>query len=721
MSKSRSSIYNTMRGGQIVFHYIRMAAQVLKKNLFFFLLSVCFIACLTVYFLVDRQIVERGTKYLVAIVKTEYLLGGDDKTTVVMDDGREILTTWRRIYSNKAMENNYQKMKNHLLISFYGSFIFAVVAVIGWFAYLGRRGKAEAEDEFIRGGRLGTLSSHEKAIRLAEKDEGSKSVFKIAGVRLPPKSELYNIALIGSPGVGKSVTIMELMVQMRALGHKNFVLDPGGQFTRKLYRPGVDIILSPRDKRSHYWDVWSEGINPESYHITAQSLISESGNESGKDFFALAARFVFEAVCERVYNSSIHNGSKPTLQQLTNYILRVDDETLIDIVKHSDAKSVLNDKSEKTSASIRATLSTFLQPLAKLPKEGSPFSFKRWIEENDDSWVFVPLLPKHRDYYRPVLTMWMEHFTMGVLSRDPENEDNRFMNLIGDELTSYNKIPSLFTFLAESRKYRGNGVFGFQNRSQLEMIYGTKGATALQGFFGTYCVFRTNSTDDSKWGSEILLSAEVEKSAESLSMGAHDVRDSVSLNKTTKEVKLVMSSEIVNLKDLEFFARFGKGFDVLRLKQKYVKYPDIADAIISITDEELAEKSYSNHLLGLQKDKEEAAAKAEKEAKKREEERAKKAQESGDSYESDDSPSVPPNDSSGIPADYEDYANNASFAGDHVDPDDYFASRINISSDKNGGSQTPEAPQPSEQVGTTSAKKPENAAPKTDDLFTRGF
>ena len=721
MLKNRSALYNTMRGGQIVFHYIRMAAQVLKKNLFFFLLTVCFIAIFTVYFVTDRDIVERGIKFSVAAIKTNYLLGGDDKTTVTLDDGRVITTTWSRIYNNKAMQQNYEKMKLHLLISFYGSFVFSVIAVVGWFAYLGRRGREEAADDFIRGGKLGTLESHEKAITKEEREEGIKSVFSIAGVRLPPRSELYNIALIGSPGVGKSVTIMELLVQMRSLGHKNLVLDPGGQFTRKLYRPGVDIILSPRDKRSVYWDVWAEGVNPESYHITAQSLISESNSESGKDFFALAARFVFEAVCERVYNSSIHKNSKPSLQQLTNYILRVDDETLIDIVKHSDAKSVLNDKSEKTAASIRATLSTYLQPLAKLPKEGFPFSFKRWVEENDDSWVFIPLLPKHRDYYRPVLTMWMEHFTMGVLSRDPENDNNRYMNLIGDELTSYNKIPSLFTFLAESRKYRGNGVFGFQNRSQLEMIYGTKGATALQGFFGTYCVFRTNSSDDSRWGSDILLSAEVEKSAESLSMGAHDVRDSVSLSKSTKEVKLVMPSEIVNLKDLEFYARFGKGFDVLRLKQQYVKYPDVTEAIVAITDEELAETSYTNHLLGLQKDKEDAEKKAAQEAKKRAEQRAEsatEAEESGVSQEPPKPKNVEP--TQRIPDDYEDYANNTPYDDDASGIDDYFASRIDFSAPKPESPTGAEPPKQPSVKKSSSSEEPPNT-PKTDDLFTRGF
>lgn len=593
MAKERGSIYDTMRGGQIVFHYIRMTLQVVKKNLKVFAIAMFIAALGFTKLATSDQIISYGFKYMMAVVKTDYLLGGDDKTQIVLPTGKEITTTWRNIYDSPQMKGYYHQLERRFYLCAGLSIGGTLILLVGWFAYLKRVGKNETKDDFIRGGALGTVESHNKRIKEAIKKTGEPSRFKIAGVGLPPKSDRSGIGLFGSPGVGKSATMLEIMAQQRELGDKNFILDPGGEFTRKFYREGYDIILSPRDRRTVYWDVWSEGVTPESYSITSNSLIAA---KSSDDFFAPAARFVFEAVASKLANQARASGTRPSLQMLTNYILRVDDETLIEMVSRSDARSVLNDKSEKTAASIRATLSTFLQPLSKLPNSGPRFSFKEWIASEDDRWVFVPLTPRQRSYYRPVLSMWMEHYVMSVLSLPTNQFDGQRYNLFCDELASYNKIPSLPMFLAEARKFSGNAFLGFQNKAQLEIIYGQKGASAIEGLISTFCVFRANGTDDSEWSSKILLTSEVNKSAENLSMGSNEVRDSVGLNKNVKDHRLVTPSEIINLDDLELYIRFGKGYDVLRLSQVYPQLPDVALAMDMITDEELANRSYLEDL-----------------------------------------------------------------------------------------------------------------------------
>src|SRR5690554_203086 len=297
MSNQRSGIYNTMRGGQIVFHYVRMTIQVVSKNSKIFVLAVGLCSLLLVAFLANSSTLNYGSKYMFAYVKTNFLFGGDDKTTLTAPSGKVIQTTWKRIYENEKMEDHFNDLKQSFMYALYGSLALSFFAVIAWFRYLGRRGSKEAEDDYVRGAKLGTIAEHKEHIKNQEKKVGEKSQLSVAGVALPPKSHRTGIALIGSPGVGKSASILDILAQQRAKGDKNFILDPGGEFTRKFYREGVDIILSPRDERSVYWDVWSEGESPESYHITASSLIAESGSEKGgKDFFAMAARFVFEAV-----------------------------------------------------------------------------------------------------------------------------------------------------------------------------------------------------------------------------------------------------------------------------------------------------------------------------------------------------------------------------------------------------------------------------------------
>lgn len=594
MSNKRSTVYNTMRGGQIVFHYVRMAMQVIKKNLYVFLAVIAILTGVIANAITPEVVLDRGMKYALAAAKTNYMYGGDDVTTVVNDSGKIIRTTWGKIYKNKAMREYGEGLKTRIYISFYLSLFVSVMTILCWFLYLAKRGESEATDDFIRGAILGDEKSHSKRISDDEKKTGMKSKLSVAGVKLPPKADRAGIMMIGAQGSGKSVTMTDLLIQQRAAGDKNFILDPGGEFTRKFYREGIDIILSPRDKRSHYWDVWAEGKTAESYHVTSSSLIPDT--EGGDNFFNPASRFVFEAVCDKLASQAKFANEQPSLTKLTNYILRVDDETLIDIVKHSDAKSVLNKGSEKTAASIRATLSTFLQPLGKLPTFGNRFSFSEWLSRDDDSWVFIPLMPKHRAYFKPVLSMWIEHFSMGVLSLPSQsNYDGKTYNLFIDELSSYNKIPSLLMFQAEARKYGGNAVLGIQNKSQLEMIYGQKGADAIEGLTGSFCVFRSNSTKDSRWASDLLMSAEVEKTSESLSMGAADVRDSVSVNKSTKDHKLVTAAEIVNLQDLEMFLRLGRGYDVIKVTQKYTNLPDISEPLMVLSDEEISHRSALDH------------------------------------------------------------------------------------------------------------------------------
>ena len=592
MAKQRGSIYDTMRGGQIAFHYIRMTVQVVKKNLTVFAIAMFIAALGFTKLATSDEIVGYGFKYLLAAAKTDYLFGGDDITQVVMPGGKEITTTWRRIYESPQMKGYYHRLANRFYLCATLSIMGTLVLLVGWFAYLKKIGKSETKDDFLRGGSLGSIESHNKRIALDIKKTGETPRFKIAGVDLPPRSDRSGIGLAGSPGSGKSATIKEILNQQRPLGDKNFILDPGGEFTRKFYREGYDIILSPRDRRSVYWDVWSEGMTPESYNITSNSLIAA---KSSDDFFAPAARFVFEAVAAKLANQARASGHRPSLQEFTNYILRVDDQTLIDMVSRSDARSVLNDKSEKTAASIRATLSTFLQPLSKLPVTGDKFSFTSWSRADDDRWVFVPLTPQQRAYYRPILSMWMEHYVMSVLSLPTNQFSGRRYNLVCDELASYNKIPSLPMYMAESRKYSGNAILGFQNKAQLRLIYGADGANAIESLMSTFCIFRANGTEDSEWGSKILLSAEVDKTSENLSMGSNQVRDSLGLNKVVKDHRLVTPSEIVNLDDLELYVRFGKGYDVLKLTQVYPQLEDIAVPMDMTTDEELANRSFLDH------------------------------------------------------------------------------------------------------------------------------
>lgn len=598
MTNNRSAAFNLMRGGQLVSLYLKMAKEVIVLNFRYILFFVFLSTCFTIYLFVDNSKLHHTALYGVASFK--YGFWGSKKGTVVVEDskGNKRVMGWPEIYNTPYFKRTYEKTltraKHYTMFSAVGTFIFA----FAWFFYLYRKGYDEGEDEHIRGGKLGDIKSHNKLVEKHEKERGISSDLDVFGAKLPPGTDVVNIGMAGQPSVGKSTLLNYLFLQYRNAGDKCFVLDVGGALTEKFYRDGKDIILSPVDKRSHYWDVWQEGASSVNYNITSNSLISEvktgSGGKSSGDFFIKAARIIFNEMCYKVREVAInHKKEEPTLQMFSNYLLRISDTALIQMVKNTDARAVLNEDAEGMTASIRSTLVTYCQLLSKLPRVGEKFSFNKWVKSEDDSCVFIPIDAADRIYFGPIISMWVEHYVIAVLRLPEEYQKTQRHQLSIDELAGYPAIPSLPTFLSEARKRRGNANIGFQNKPQIDAIYGKDISNAIEGLISTWAIYRTGGNVDSAWASKMLLSNEQVKNRESFSIGSHEVRDSVGVNKDHKEsYSLVIPSEIVNLPDLVFYLRFGRGYPILKIKGSRQEIENISVALDRFTDEEIEHRRY---------------------------------------------------------------------------------------------------------------------------------
>jgi type IV secretory pathway TraG/TraD family ATPase VirD4 len=114
-----------------------------------------------------------------------------------------------------------------------------------------------------------------------------------------------------------------------------------------------------------------------------------------------------------------------------------------------------------------------------------------------------------------------------------ENNGSRTWIII-DELASLNRLPSLMTGLSEIRKYGGCFVLGFQDISQIEEIYGHSTAKTLSNLTGTKVLFRAVDTDMALRVSRYMGEQEKETASESISFGAHQMRDGVNLRAQVK-------------------------------------------------------------------------------------------------------------------------------------------------------------------------------------------
>jgi type IV secretory pathway TraG/TraD family ATPase VirD4 len=96
--------------------------------------------------------------------------------------------------------------------------------------------------------------------------------------------------------------------------------------------------------------------------------------------------------------------------------------------------------------------------------------------------------------------------------------------------------------LAESRKYGCCVVIGYQSYSEVESIYGKKGAESLSDLTASKIFFRSNDYFNANHTSQQLGKEEIKTTNENLAMGAHQGRDSISITETEKQKELVSSS-----------------------------------------------------------------------------------------------------------------------------------------------------------------------------------
>jgi type IV secretory pathway TraG/TraD family ATPase VirD4 len=130
-------------------------------------------------------------------------------------------------------------------------------------------------------------------------------------------------------------------------------------------------------------------------------------------------------------------------------------------------------------------------------------------------------------------------------------------------------LNSLEPVLSRGRGYGACFVGGIQDVHQLRDIYGDKGAEVLISSFGTSLFFYQNNNRSAEWAAQQLGSAEFLENREGLSFGAHETRDGVNVNSFTKEQRLVLGSEIKNLKKREAFMTTAGDWPVTKLSFNY--------------------------------------------------------------------------------------------------------------------------------------------------------
>jgi type IV secretory pathway TraG/TraD family ATPase VirD4 len=370
-----------------------------------------------------------------------------------------------------------------------------------------------------------------------------ESIIQIGGMAIDKDDEQQHLLFAGAPGTGKTVTFKRVLKTVRARKQRAAVYDPTGDYIASFYRPGIDILLDPLDARTATWNPWLDASVHE-YAAIAASLIPDAGGNSDP-FFVTAARGCLEALLQEC----------SSMDEVFYYAVSGSASELQIIVQDAGLGGTVGP--EKTFQSVHSTLGTYIRPLVSLPavdkSDVTAFSFKSWLQDDSDSWVFISCPPDSRAAMKPVLSLYLDTLVRKAMSLTADKNRRIWLSL--DELPSLQKLPALMPALAEGRKYGLTGVIGVQSFSQVEMSYGKEGAAVIWSLPKTRLYLRVSDKNTADQFSAEIGEMHVHRQSSSVSSSGSAAGQNLSGSSSTSTAhtieRAVLPSEIMALPDLK--------------------------------------------------------------------------------------------------------------------------------------------------------------------------
>jgi type IV conjugative transfer system coupling protein TraD len=548
------------RGGQVILHNLRMIAQVLQK-VAFWLLPVGLLAAMGWFFLItdphDRSI---GRQWLSAELKL-WIHNSHFQQTFVFSSGKTMKVTVGQIVSASFVQENITQLQAAAYHSLWVGLIIWVLSIIGILIWLKRRGEAYTAHKPLKGDRLCKATQARKQMIAQNRSSTLDLVFGRERLPLPPSAELQHILVHGTTGTGKSTVIKELLDHIRRRGERAIVYDKSCSLVSHFYQPERDKLLNPLDQRGADWNIWRECRDKTDYENLAAALIPMTATAQDP-FWVNAARTIFAAAASR-----LHQHTNPRILPLLKTLLTANVGQLQELLKGTEAESLMSEKTEKTAISIKSVLATYLKSLCYIRDVNNPFSIRQWIHDDQSKqWLFISSTGDRHESLKPLISAWLDIAINALLSL-PENRERRIWVIL-DELGSLQQLPYLTSALAEARKFGGCFVIGVQSVAQLAKTYGFEGGREISSLLNTRFIFRAPDPEIAQWSSRNLGETLIEEVREGISYGANTIRDGVSIQKIEVQKPVVSPSEILQLNNLMCYVRVPGAYPITQLHMK---------------------------------------------------------------------------------------------------------------------------------------------------------
>jgi type IV conjugative transfer system coupling protein TraD len=549
------------RGGQITFNNLRMLIQVNQTIVHGALILTLLVTACCIYLITPALTIKMAYYYYLSELLVR--LGSMHHVFSFMWQGSLVKVSTLAVLEEQYFREQANIFMHDLKIGLFLGVGLSIVLIVIFSSWLIRRGRKQAEKKYVRGAKMDSLVNVAKAIR----KHGASDIV-ISDLPMVKNFEVQHVLIHGTTGSGKGQTFNQFIEQIRERKDSAIIFDKGCVFTSSYYNYKTDVILNPFDTRCAGWDLWAEAKTEPDFENIAASLIPMHGE--GDPYWVDAARTVFSATAYRM-----RSDADRSLDKLLSLILTAELDVLGDYLKGTQAATLVSGKIEKTAISIRSVISTYLKSLRFMQglENREKFAIRDWINQISDAtssnFLFISSNAEQHASIRPLISTWLSIASIALLSLD-ENFERRIW-FICDELPTLHKLPQLGETIAEVRKFGGCFILGMQSISQLQKIYGRSAAAEMFDLLNTRFFYRSPSSDMANVVSKELGQEDIELSNESYSYGSNTIRDGISIGDQRITRPLVTPAEIMELPDLTAYVRVPAPVPITKIAITYTK------------------------------------------------------------------------------------------------------------------------------------------------------
>ena len=309
----------------------------------------------------------------------------------------------------------------------------------------------------------------------------------MACIRIPQSKEASHQFRMGDTGTGKTSLTYQDLLDAERNGVCCVVNDSkGGEMIARFYRPERgDVVLNPTDKRCAYWNISSEGYDLATFKTVMTSLFPPPVVRDP------TAMIFNEWVCS--LGSYLLDQFRPDTETFGAWIANYPEiERRVQGTIH---QYTLPANSPQQRAGVLGTLALAGDPLWMMPsmaEDRRPFCIREWTKD-PKGWVFISSDSDTRDALKPLISMWMDLFILGLLS----STTSKRTKLVYDELHTLQTLTRLHDGITMLRSAGHQIIASIQNQEQLKHLYGDQSRTILSQAY-TKWIFATSDPDSAE-------------------------------------------------------------------------------------------------------------------------------------------------------------------------------------------------------------------------------